>query len=152
MNGHSKFSSANNGSVLVALVSEGMIPLVRQPEKRSPIYWKLPGGKIEDGETAEQAAVREILEELGIDISSLDLGKPYEFPQNGHTGPYVQYLFLVAVPREMIAGHIGRVVERIDNESERLESTCFQLSELDRMVDLLPKHRDFIASLGKKAA
>jgi 8-oxo-dGTP pyrophosphatase MutT (NUDIX family) len=28
-------------------------------------YWDFPGGKIEDGETAEEAAVRECLEETG---------------------------------------------------------------------------------------
>lgn len=34
---------------------------------------RLPGGRIEEGETAEQAAVREIREELGMEVAIGDL-------------------------------------------------------------------------------
>ncbi len=40
----------------------------RNPYAVMPLLWEFPGGKIESGETDEEALVREISEELGIAI------------------------------------------------------------------------------------
>jgi len=46
--------------------------------------WVIPGGGIDEGESKEEAAKREILEEVGIDISDAKI-EPIELIQTGTT-------------------------------------------------------------------
>lgn len=58
--------------IAVLLVQDGKILLV-QHEKNNNLYWLLPGGGVEFGETLEQAATRELKEETNLDIVLGDL-------------------------------------------------------------------------------
>ena len=55
----------------VALIDiDGRVLLAQRPEGKSMAgLWEFPGGKVEDGELPESALVRELREELGIDIT-----------------------------------------------------------------------------------
>ena len=52
-----------NYRVCAIMISDGKILATK--DERSPFYY-LPGGRVQMGETAEDAVVREIQEELGI--------------------------------------------------------------------------------------
>lgn len=56
----------------VALIDpDGRVLLAQRPEGKSMAgLWEFPGGKIEAGETPEEALIRELHEELGIDTWS----------------------------------------------------------------------------------
>ena len=64
--------------VIVAAValldSEGAMLIAKRPQGR-PLagLWEFPGGKVEAGEEPEEALIRELHEELGIDIAKRDL-------------------------------------------------------------------------------
>lgn len=46
--------------------ASGTAAIIGRLDRRGRLLWSLPKGHIEDGETAEQAAVREVEEETGI--------------------------------------------------------------------------------------
>lgn len=64
----------NKEASLVILTYKGRILLIlrdNNPEVVSPNHWAVPGGVKEINETFEQTALREIKEELNIDLKNL---------------------------------------------------------------------------------
>lgn len=52
----------------VALIDRDRVLLIQRARKPYFGMWSLPGGRLEPGETAEQAAEREVLEEVGLRV------------------------------------------------------------------------------------
>ena len=63
---------------------DGRVLLARRPEgKKMAGLWEFPGGKINPGETPEAALIRELHEELGIDVAKTCLA-PFAFASHAY--------------------------------------------------------------------
>ena len=73
--------------VAVALVDpDGRVLLAQRPSGKSMAgLWEFPGGKIEPGERPEEALIRELREELGIEVKEACLA-PYTFASHTYGG------------------------------------------------------------------
>src|SRR5258708_33865729 len=81
--------------VAAILQREGLILIgQRKPEQSHPLKWEFPGGKVEPGESPEQAVARELEEELSIRARDLSEITRYQFTYPGTT-PIELTFFLV---------------------------------------------------------
>ena len=71
--------------VACALVdADGRVLLAKRPEGKSMAgLWEFPGGKVEAGERPEQSLIRELREELGIEVNEPCLA-PLTFASHGY--------------------------------------------------------------------
>jgi 8-oxo-dGTP diphosphatase len=69
----------------VALVdADGRVLLAQRPAgKPMAGLWEFPGGKVDPGETPETALIRELAEELGIDVTASCLA-PFTFASHSY--------------------------------------------------------------------
>lgn len=117
------------------LVSAGIIyrdgqVLVGQRRKfdRHSLKWEFPGGKVEHGESPQDALVRELKEELQIDaVAGCEIARyEHDYP----SGSRVHLLFFAV--REFTGEPLGRVFEQIRwTALEELTKLDFVEGDLD---------------------
>jgi 8-oxo-dGTP diphosphatase len=84
-----------------------------------PLKWELPGGKIEPNETSEQCLIREIKEELNIEVVIIKALTP-----NTHNYPLITIQL------------IPFVCNQISGEIELKEHTNFKWLNTNELLDL----------------
>jgi len=111
--------------VRLLLLREGKTLLVQHTYQR---HWYLPGGKVERGETLEQAARREANEELGATLGTLRLFGVYTNFYEGRSDHVVVFL----CDDLTLTGETDREIERF---------AWFSLGQLPEGVSPGSRHR-----------
>lgn len=61
-------------AAIILNAEKNQVFITKRPDKaHKGGFWEFPGGKVEVGESAEQALIRELYEEIGINSTELDL-------------------------------------------------------------------------------
>ncbi|MES2621243.1 MAG: NUDIX domain-containing protein [Bacteroidota bacterium] len=98
-----------NGKLLIYLRDD-------KPGISFPNHWDLFGGIIEEGETPEQALVREVKEEIGIDLKEFKFFKTFDCVE-GDIQPNRKYIYYVQInhlPEDLKLLDVGQRIVSID--------------------------------------
>ena len=128
------FASGNdkfNYRVCAMIISDGKILAMR--DDRSPYYY-LPGGRVAMGETAENAVIREVQEELGVTaeiVRPLWLNQAFftEDVDDLHYHELCIYFLMDITETDLLA----RGKRFITNEGQRIHT--FEWLEFERLKD-----------------
>ena len=126
--------------VLVAAVAlvdiDGRVLVQQRPAEKSWAgWWEFPGGKLHDSETPEATVVRELKEELGLDITESCLA-PFTFTSYA----YDDFHLLMML-------YLCRVWRGTPMPRERQKLKWFRPAELGRLPKLLPADAPLVAML-----
>jgi 8-oxo-dGTP diphosphatase len=120
--------------VSMAIITEGSkVLMVRRRQREGKLSWAFPGGGIEAGETAEQAAVREVTEETALEVKAVRVLGQRIHPDTGADMTYVAC--------EPVAGEA-----RVEDDEELAEVAWITLEEIPTYVPwgLFPPVQEFL--------
>ena len=115
----------------VAIVREGKVLLIKRAYAPYQHLWTLPGGRLEPGESIEQCAIREVLEELNLTIRN---PRPVTEQSLGREGTYRLAIF---VTRDFSG--VLRASDEIEDHKWIDPSALIALRTTSRLDDVLAR-------------
>lgn len=88
----------------VAVFRDGLVLLATRTRPPADRLWSLPGGKVEAGETLEQAALRELDEEVGVKARILGFNRHVEIVGRDADGTVSHHFVVASYAAEWLAG------------------------------------------------
>ncbi|GAA2991925.1 hypothetical protein GCM10020229_00450 [Kitasatospora albolonga] len=76
------------GIAAAIVVRDGRVLMVQRRVKEGELSWQFPAGEVEAGESAEEAAVRETTEEVGLTVKAIRLLGERVHPKTGRQMSY----------------------------------------------------------------
>ena len=121
--------------VSAVLIKNNKIFFQKRPKDKSmPGLWELPGGKMENYETPENAIIRELFEEIGIKVNNKDL-IPFNFIS------YSYSVFHLLMPIFLLKNWSGKIFSK-----EKQEARFFSYEEL-KTIDLVDADKEILVIL-----
>jgi 8-oxo-dGTP pyrophosphatase MutT (NUDIX family) len=116
-------------------------PMVQDPDKPAPLYWKFPIGRLEDGEHARAGGRREFLEETGAHETGFDFdADDLIYVARYDRGNHIQFVYALPLQDLNGVGHTGQEGERVDVFGvEKLMEADFFRPQREVIDDLLEK-------------
>jgi 8-oxo-dGTP diphosphatase len=94
-------------AVSAAIFRDGRVLIVRRAKPPASGLYTLPGGGVELGETLEQAVVREVREETGLDIVPLLPAGYRELIARDSTGQIERHFVILPFAARWLAGEVS---------------------------------------------
>lgn len=88
----------------IAVFREGQVLLATRTKPPADQLWSLPGGKVEAGETLEQAALRELEEEVGVRARILSFNRHVEIFGRDPAGAITHHFVVASFVGAWISG------------------------------------------------
>jgi 8-oxo-dGTP diphosphatase len=121
------------------LIENGKVLLIKRGREPFKDEWAIPGGRIEENETAEQCAIREMKEETGLEIEIEKLVGIYSDPARDPRGIIAATYIVRKRGGELIAG------------SDASEFGWFDLDNLPNLAtDHLTMLKDALKNINEK--
>jgi 8-oxo-dGTP diphosphatase len=121
------------------LIENNKVLLIKRGREPFKDEWAIPGGRIEDGESAEQCAIREMKEETGLDIEIEKLIGVYSDPNRDPRGIIAATYIVKKTGGKLIAG------------DDAAKAKWFELNSLPKLAsDHSKMLKDAIIKMNKK--